>query len=177
MLGCWNPDSISDMKSFQESLEKIKAERKKAEKEKYWSEHKEERAVYEEELKQKQDERVALSNELERMQKKLKETVKARDTKIPEETECEKIQEQIMDLKIKKANLGGFKNKEKKDIDSKIAELEMKEEKCRVIAERKRRDYNRELEPVILPIQGEIYILEDKIKEVIARISEIQKKL
>lgn len=119
-------------KEIQEVKDKAKQkeeeERKKAEEEKqaridaYWEAHAEEKAALDAELKELNDKKTALEKEISDIESQIKA---AEPTgKVPSEVEKDKIKDQISDLNNRRAKLGLFAGKEKKQIGEEIASLE-----------------------------------------------------
>lgn len=119
------------------AAEKISRERKAKEQaqrnEKYWEEHKEERALLEAECKSVTEQITALETERE---------------KIPEIEESRKVQKDIHFLTAKRDSLGLFKGKEKKAIQEQIdaANMELKTVSDKI--EAKKKEIEQKIEPL-----------------------------
>lgn len=125
------------------------AEEKEARIKAYWEAHADEKAALEAEKKQLSEKKDGLDREIGQLTVEIEGLRKEEKSAVPSEAETDKLKEQIRSLEKKRANLGMFSGKEKKQITEEIATL-----------------------------QGRIDSLKGKIdEEKKARAAEIQKKL
>lgn len=166
------------------SVEKKKqAAAKKAEEEKrqrieaYWADHAEEKAALDSELKELKEKEAKLDREAEELNDQLKEAWREREGRGALETEADKLNDQIRELKNRRAKLGIFSGKEKRQIGEEITALEgrvlaMSDK----IAEEKAAK-QLEIEEKTAPLQAKWDERMEQLTAVKKRISEIQMTL
>lgn len=110
--------------------EKKAAEAKKAAEEKaarieaYWAAHAEEKAALEEEKKQLSEKKTALDTEIAGLDSEISAGRAEEKAPVPSEAETDRLKDQIRDLEKRRAGLGMFSGKEKKQITEEIATLQ-----------------------------------------------------
>lgn len=105
--------------------EKLRAEEEKKQRiMAYWEAHAEEKAALEAEKKQLSEKKDDLDHELEQLTVEIEGITIEEASAVPSEAETDKLKEQIRTLEKKRANLGMFSGKEKKQITEQIATLQ-----------------------------------------------------
>ena len=128
-------DKIDEAKRKKEALEirvkELKAEaERKAEEEKqarikaYWEAHADEKKTLEAEKEQLSKKKEELDKEIDRLTAEIESLREEEKTKVPSEEETARLMEQIHGLEVRRAKLGLFSGKEKKQIDGERASLQ-----------------------------------------------------
>ncbi len=160
---------------------KKEAEAKKAEEEKqarikaYWEAHSEEKAALDGEkadLNTKADTLNSQINELENQIKAAKPT-----GDVPSEEETKKIKDQIKELESRRAKLGMFAGKEKKQIGEEIASLNGRVDSLKAKIEEEKKTRQAEADKKIAPLQSKVDELRGELNKARKRISAIEAEL
>lgn len=112
------------------SAEKEAAKKKKEEEDRqqrikaYWEVHADEKIALENEKKQLTDKKDRLNREIGQLTVEIESLENEKKCKVPSEEETDKLRDQIRGLEKKRANLGMFSGKEKKQIAEEIASLQ-----------------------------------------------------
>ena len=141
----------------------------------YWEAHKEERAAIDGELKELRDKENSISAELAEIEKKVRET--RPNEKVPSEVEAENIRHQIGALEARRAGLGLFSGKEKKQIDEEIAALRGRAEalKGKIAAEKHERQAA--IDKILTPLHQRKQELMEQLKASRKRIAALEAEL
>ena len=161
--------------------DKKAAEAKKAEEERkariaaYWEAHAEEKAALDgekTELNSKVDTLTPQINELEAQIKAAKPT-----GDVPSEEETKKIKDQIKELENRRAKLGMFAGKEKKQIGEEIASLNGRVDSLKAKIEEEKKERQAEADKKIAPLQAKVDELRGELDKARKRISAIEAEL
>ena len=163
--------------------DKQAAEAKKAEEEKkarikaYWDAHADEKAALDTEKKQLSEKKSTLDAKIAELDKSINACKAVEKAKVPSEEETDKLNAQIKELEDRKAKLGMFAGKEKKQIGEEIASLQGRIEslKEKIAAEKKVK--SEEVQKKIAPIQKEREELDAERTKVTKRIAAIDAEL
>lgn len=161
--------------------EKEAEEAKKAEEEKqariaaYWEAHADEKAALDSELKELNDKKAALEKEISDIESQIKA---AEPTgKVPSEVEKDKIKDQISDLNNRRAKLGIFAGKEKKQIGEEIASLEGRSSALEGKIEEEKKARKAEADQKCAPLKAKKDELTGQKDAAVKRITAINKEL
>lgn len=161
--------------------EKEEAEKRAAEEarkqriEAYWEAHADEKAALErekEELSAKVDSFTPQVSDLEAQIKATKPT-----GDVPSEEETKKIKDQIKELESRRAKLGMFAGKEKKQIGEEIASLNGRVDSLKAKIEEEKKARQAEADKKIAPLQAKIDELRGDLDKARKRISAIEAEL
>ena len=172
------------IKRLRESVnEKKIAEQKKAEEEKkaridaYWEAHAEEKEKLEAEKKQLSEKKDELQAKIDKVNKEIRTYQDLKKEEVPSEMEKKKYEDQIRDLRNRRANLGAFSGKEKKQIDADISALEGAIASLKSKIEDERVAKNLEYDKKLAPFNEEKSKLGAEIGPIIKRIEAIDTEL
>ena len=163
--------------------EKEEAERKKAEEEKkarikaYWEAHAEEKAALESEKRDLIEKRDRLNKELNEINAEIQRVEREKNEAVPSETEKSKVEDQIRDLNNRRASLGLFAGKEKKQIAEEIASLEGRVDSLKGKIEEEKREKAAEVEKKLSPAKARKNELDSELAPITKRISAIDAEL
>lgn len=154
-----------------EAEAKKAAEEKKARIEAYWAAHADEKAAFEAEKKELETKKDSLSKEVADLDAQIKALTSAGN--VPSEDEDIKIRDQIRDLVNRRANLGLFAGKEKKQISEEIDILNGRRDALKAKIEQEKKDRQAEADVKLAPIQAKRHELSSELDKVIKRIAAI----
>lgn len=161
--------------------EKAEEEARKAEEEKqariaaYWEAHADEKAALDSELKELNDKKAAFEKEISDIESQIKA---AEPTgKVPSEVEKDKIKDQISDLNNRRAKLGLFAGKEKKQIGEEIASLEGRLSALEGKIEEEKKARKAEADQKCAPLKAKKEELTGQKDAAVKRITAINKEL
>lgn len=164
-----------------EAKEKKAAEERKAEEEKkariaaYWEAHADEKAALDSELKELNEKKDRLNKEMSELDAEIRA---AEPTgKVPSEDEKARIQDQISDLNSRRAKLGMFAGKEKKQIGEEIASLEGRVSALNTKIEEEKKARKAEADAKVAPIKTKRDELKSQYDAAVKRIAAINKEL
>lgn len=153
-----------------------KAEEEKRQRiEAYWAAHAEEKARLEEErdtLTQKQKD---LSKRISKLDQQI--SAETPSGKVPSEVEMDLVQDQIKDLEKRRAGLGIFAGKEKKQIAEQIASLNGRLDTLKAKAEEEKKARSAEASKKTRPMRDEKAALQKEVEAAKKRISAIEAEL
>ena len=169
-------NKISETKK--EIEEQKKAEAKKAEEEKqariqaYWEAHADEKAALEAEKKQQENKVTKLKSDIDSV-----ETQIAAETptgNVPSEDETSNLKNQIKKLENRRANLGMFSGKEKKQIGEEIASLNGRIDSLKPKIEEEKKARQAETDQKLAPLKARMDDLKAELDKAKKRISAIE---
>ena len=173
---------------FIEKLEKKVEENKKAEErraaeekkkriEAYWEAHADEKAALEEEKKQLSEKKASLDSEISKLVSVISEARKEEKAPVPSEAETDRLEDQIRDLVKRRAGLGMFSGKEKKQITEEIATLQGRIDSLKGKIDGEKKAKAAEVQQKLAPTQEKIAALDSERSTVTKRISAIETEL
>ena len=173
-----------EIKKLEQKIrDKKAAEAKKAEEEKqaridaYWEAHAEEKAALESEKKELVEKRDKLHAELDEVNSTIRDAEREKNEAVPSETEKSKVEDQIRDLNNRRAKLGMFAGKEKKQIGEEIASLEGRIESLKGKIEEEKKEKAAEVEKKLTPAKARKNELDSELAPITKRISAIDAEL
>lgn len=156
---------------------KEKAEKRDA----YWNEHASEKAELEAEKASLEARSEAIKAQVDEINKQrtsdVNELRKIRDAKVPEEIECDKQRELIRELENQRNKCGIFKGKEKKEIQERIDQENIRLEEMRKNAQTAADKHKADINVQISVIQQTGQDVIDEFNKLKARIQEIVMEL
>ena len=164
-----------------QARKKEEEERKKAEEEKqariaaYWEAHADEKAALDSELKELNEKKSAWDKEIADIESEIKAATPTGN--VPSENEKSKIRDQISDLNNRRAKLGMFAGKEKKQIGEEIASLEGRMSALDGKIEEEKRARKAEADQKVAPLNAKKKELTEQRDAAIKRITAINKEL
>lgn len=174
-------ESIS--KKEAEVKEKEETQRKKAEEEKrarieaYWAEHPEEKATLDAEKNQLVQQKEGLLSKISEQDRVIDAAKDEEKAKVPSEAESDKIRDQIHDLERRRANLGLFSGKEKKQITEEIASLHGRIDSLKGKIDSEKSARAASLKQRLAPAQEKKDELNAELSKVLKRLSAIEAEL
>lgn len=174
-------DKISELEK--KVREKKAAEAKKAEEEKkaritaYWEAHADEKAALEAEKKQLSDRKTALDAEIAELDKTISAAREEEKAKVPSEEETDKLKDQIKELENRRAKLGLFAGKEKKQIGEEIASLQGRIDSLKSKINEEKKAKSEEVTKKLAPTQSKRDELNSERTAATKRISAIDTEL
>lgn len=163
--------------------DKEEAEKRKAEEEKkarikaYWDAHQDEKKQLDSELAELKQKVSQIEKELADLKAQIAPLENEAKGKVPSEEETEKLTKEIDSLKQRKAGLGLFAGKEKRQIDEQVAALEGRVSalKSKIAEEKKAR--TAEIDSKIKPLKDQVDELDKKKAAAEKRIKDIEAEL
>lgn len=161
--------------------DKKAAEAKKAEEERkariaaYWEAHAEEKAALDGEKADLNTKVDALTPQINELDAQIKAAKPAGD--VPSEAETKKLKDQIRDLENRRAKLGLFAGKEKKQIGEEIASLNGRVDSLKAKIEEEKKARQAEADKQIAPLQTKVDELRGELEKARKRISAIEAEL
>ncbi len=181
-------DQFSDkpLKDIIDSLEKKvkenkEEEKRKAEEEKqariaaYWEAHADEKAALDSEKAELNAKVGTLPSQINEIEAQIKAARPTGD--VPSEEETKKIKDQIRDLENRRAKLGMFSGKEKKQIGEEIASLSGRVDSLKAKIEEEKKARQAEADKKIAPLQTKVNELRGELDKARKRISAIDAEL
>ncbi len=158
-----------------EAAKKAAEEEKKKRIEAYWAAHADEKAKLDAEKKELTEKERSLKTEIANLDKQINNAQPS--GAVPSEIETGRMIAKIQELETRRAGLGLFAGKEKKQIGEEIASIQAKIEslKGNIAAEKKLR--SDEANKALAPIKAKKNELEKQLKEATNRLSAINSKL
>lgn len=160
-----------------EAEAKKAAEEKQARIDAYWEAHAEEKAALESEKKELVEKRDKLHAELDEVNSTIRDAEREKNEAVPSETEKSKVEDQIRDLNNRRAKLGLFAGKEKKQIGEEIASLEGRIESLKGKIEEEKKEKAAEVEKKLTPAKARKNELDSELAPITKRISAIDAEL
>lgn len=177
-------DSEAAIKKIQnKAKEKEAAEKKAAEEAKkarikaYWEAHKEEKDKLEAEKKNLEDKQKDINAQIADLDKQIKAAEAEEKTKTPSEVEEDKLHDQVRELNNRRANLGIFAGKEKKQIAEEIAALEGRISAVKAKAQEEKKTKSAEVKAKVAPLKTKKDELNKELPAIKKRISAIDAEL
>ena len=181
-------NTISDCKKkISEIHDKAKAkaaeEAKKAKEEKqarikaYWDAHADEKAALDAEKAQQAEKKAALDAEIAELDKELAAGKEEEKAKVPSEDETDKLKDQIKELESRRAKLGLFAGKEKKQIGEEIASLQGRVDSLKSKIDEEKKAKAEEIKKRLAPTQSKRDELNSERTTATKRISAIEAEL
>lgn len=164
----------------QKKIDKEKEEREKAEKDRkarieaYWEAHADEKTALEAEKKQLEEKQDALNRDIARLSANIGAIKKREKEPVRSEAESNKLTEQIRDLEKRRANLGMFSGREKKEITDKIALIQGRVDSLKGKIEQEKKARSAEIRQSAEPLEKELYELQEQLDAAAKRISAIE---
>lgn len=161
--------------------QKKQAEQKKAEEEKkarikaYWDAHAEEKTALEAEKKELSDKKSKLTSEISSIESQIKASEPT--GKVPSEAETDKLKDQIKELEDKRAKLGIFAGKEKKQIGEEIASLNGRIDTLKGKIEEEKKARKAEADKKTEPLKSKKNDLQSQLDKATKRIKAIETEL
>lgn len=169
---------IKAEKAAKEAAEKKAAEEaKKARIKAYWEAHKEEKDKLEDEKKQLQDKKKEIEPQIADLDKQIKAAEAEEKAKTPSEAEEEKLHDQVRELNNRRANLGIFAGKEKKQIAEEIAALEGRISAVKTKVQEEKKAKADEIKKKVAPLKTKRDELNKELTAATKRISAIDSEL
>lgn len=173
-----------EIKNLEKKIaDKKAAEAKKAEEEKkaridaYWEAHAEEKEALESEKKELVEKRDALQKDLNEVNSEIQTVERMKNEDVPSEAEKRKIEDQIRDLNNRRAKLGMFAGKEKKQIAEEIASLEGRIDSLKGKIEEEKKEKAAEVDKRLAPAKARKNELDSELAPITKRISAIDAEL
>ena len=163
--------------------EKKAAEAKKAAEEKaarieaYWAAHADEKMALEEEKKQLSEKKEALDTEIAGLNSEISAARAEEKAPVPSEAETDRLKDQIRDLEKRRAGLGMFSGKEKKQITEEIATLQGRIDTLKGKIDGEKKAKAAEVQQKLAPTQEKRDALNSERTTVVKRISAIETEL
>lgn len=174
-------DKIKEVEN--KAKEKAEEERKKAEEEKkariaaYWEAHADEKAALDAEKKELEDKKTKLNAEIAEQDKLIKAAEDDKKATVPSEAETDKIKSQIKELESRRAKLGLFAGKEKKQIGEEIASLDGRVNALKGKIEEEKKARDAEADKKAAPAKAKKDELQNQVNTANKRISAIDAAL
>lgn len=160
-----------------EAEAKKAAEEKQARIDAYWEAHAEEKTALESEKKELVEKRDALQKDLNEVNSEIQTVERMKNEDVPSETEKRKVEDQIRDLNNRRAKLGMFAGKEKKQIAEEIASLEGRIDSLKGKIEEEKKEKAAEVEKRLAPAKARKNELDSELAPITKRISAIDAEL
>ena len=156
---------VREWKAKIEELKKTTAEKEAARKKKeeedrkqriaaYWEAHADEKKALEAEKEQLSKKKDTLDREIGQLTVELEDLKKKEKSKVPSEEETDKLKDQIRSLEKKRANLGMFSGKEKKQITDEIASLQGRIDSIKGKIDEEKKAKAEEIKKKLEPVQS-----------------------
>ena len=139
--------------------------------------HAEEKTALESEKKELVEKRDALQKDLNEVNSEIQTVERMKNEDVPSETEKRKVEDQIRDLNNRRAKLGMFAGKEKKQIAEEIASLEGRIDSLKGKIEEERKEKAAEVEKRLAPAKARKNELDSELAPITKRISAIDAEL
>lgn len=174
-------DAITKIKNKAKEKEaaakKAAEEAKKARIKAYWEAHKEEKDKLETEKKNLNDKQKDINAQIADLDKQIKAAEAEEKTKTPSEAEEDKLHDQVRELNNRRANLGIFAGKEKKQIAEEIAALEGRISAVKAKAQEEKKAKSAEVKAKVAPLKTKKDELNKELPAIKKRISAIDAEL
>lgn len=163
--------------------EKKAAEAKKAAEEKaarieaYWAAHADEKAALEEEKRQLSERIASLDTEIAGLDSEISAARAEEKAPVPSEAETDDLKDQIVDLEKRRAGLGLFSGKEKKQITEEIATLQGRIDSLKSKIDEEKRAKAAEVKKTLAPTRKKRDALNFERTKAAKRISAIEAEL
>lgn len=174
-------DKIAELekkvKDKKDAEAKKAAEEKQARIDAYWEAHADEKAALEAEKKQLSDRKTALDAEIAELDKTISAAREEEKAKVPSEEETDKLKDQIKELENRRAKLGLFAGKEKKQIGEEIASLQGRIDSLKSKIDEEKKAKSEEVTKKLAPTQSKRDELNSERTAATKRISAIDTEL
>jgi len=159
------------------AAKKAAEEAEKARIKAYWEAHKEEKDKLESEKKALEDKQKEINSQIADLDKQIRAAEAEENTKTPSETEEYKLHEQVRELDVRRAKLGLFAGKEKKQIAEEIAALEVRISAIKAKVQEEKKAKSDEVKAKIAPFKTKRDELNKELPAIKKRISDIVAEL
>lgn len=170
-------EADSKEKQLAAEEDRIVAEKREKKKKIYWEQHAEEKAELDTKIDRLTSESQPLKEQASQLSLQISKLQSEMAPLTPAETEQERLQSLLRDLRSQRASLGIFKGKEKKAIQAQIDELENTLPNVKNQAEQERTDVVTATREKIAPLQKELDSLSEKIRDIETQINEAKYEL
>lgn len=163
--------------------EKAAAEKKAAKEAKkariaaYWEAHKEEKDKLESEKKDLKNKQKDINAQIANLDKQIKAAEAEEKAKVPSEAEEDKLHEQVRELNNRRANLGIFAGKEKKQIAEEIVAIEGRISAVKAKVREEKKAKSDEVKAKVAPLKTKKDELNKELPAIKKRISAIDAEL
>lgn len=164
-------------KAAEEAEKKAAEEAKKARIKAYWEAHKEEKDKLEAEKKNLEDKQKDINAQITDLDKQIKAVEAEEKVKTPSEAEEDKLHEQVRELNNRRANLGIFAGKEKKQIAEEIAAIEGRISAVKAKVQEEKKAKSDEVKAKVAPLKTKKDELNKELPAIKKRISAIDAEL
>lgn len=168
------------IKECEDAIAKIKNKAKEAKKariEAYWEAHKEEKDKLESEKKDLKNKQNDINAQIADLDKQIKAAEVEEKLKTPSETEEDKLRKQVSALNNRRASLGIFAGKQKKQIAEEIAVLEGRISAVKAKAQEEKKAKSDEVKAKIEPLMAKKDEFNEELSTIQKRISAIDAEL
>lgn len=153
------------------------AEEKQMRVDAYWEAHADEKTALEAEKKQLSDKKATLDDEIAELDKIISAAREDKEAKVPSEEETDRLKAQIKELENRRANLGLFSGKEKKQIGEEIDSLRGRIDSLRSRIDEEKKTRSEEVAKKLNPALSKRAELNSERGVVTKRISAIDAEL
>lgn len=169
---------IENKAKEKEAAEKKAAEEaKKARIKAYWEAHKEEKDKLESEKKNLENKQKEINAQIADLDKQIKAAEAEEKGKVPSEAEEAKLHEQVRELEARRAKLGLFAGKEKKQIAEEIAAIEGRISAVKAKVQEEKKAKSDEVKAKVAPLKTKKDELNKELPAIKKRISAIDAEL
>lgn len=169
---------IENKAKEKEAAEKKAAEEaKKARIKAYWEAHKDEKDKLESEKKNLENKQKDINSQIADLDKQIKAAEAEEKEKVPSEAEESKLHEQVRELEARRAKLGLFAGKEKKQISEEIAALEGRISAVKARVQEEKKAKSEEVKAKVAPLKTKKDELNKELPAIKKRISAIDAEL
>lgn len=142
-------------------------------KQKYWEEHKEEKAKLESNKKDLENENNSVEKEISNLRSKISKLNEESNAEVPADKDKKSVMEKISELNKQKSSLGLFKGKEKKQIQEKIDIEQSKLSDINKVIDAQKKERKDKIDIQIKNIENEISPLSKKQAEISNKVKNI----
>ncbi len=157
--------------------EKAAEEAKKARIKAYWEAHKDEKDKLESEKKNLENKQKDINSQIAELDKQIKAAEAEEKAAVPSEAEESKLHEQVRELEARKAKLGLFAGKEKKQIAEEIAAIEGRISAVKAKVQEEKKAKSDEVKAKVAPLKTKKDELNKELPAIKKRISAIDAEL
>ncbi len=164
-------------KEAEAKAKKEAEEAKKARIKAYWEAHKEEKEKLETEKKNLENKQKDINAQIADLDKQIKAAEAEEKAKVPSEAEEAKLHEQVRELEARRAKLGLFAGKEKKQIAEEIAALDGRISAVKAKVQEEKKAKSDEVKAKVAPLKTKKDELNKELPAIKKRISAIDAEL
>lgn len=169
---------IKAVKALEEAAAKKAAEEAKRQRiEAYWAEHQEEKAKLEAEKAQLESKKEELIPQIDDLERQIRAIEAEGKEKVPSEVEHDKLRDQVTSLSARRAGLGFFAGKEKKQITEEIAVLDGKITALKTKMQEEKKIRAEQIRQKMAPFSAKRDELNQEVNAATKRISDINYEL